>query len=70
MTGGKLSAAQQRFMDQVDGKFGMSMRREKDGTVMPYQSEVKTVAALVRLGVIKWVHAGKGGYHYNGVVRA
>ena len=67
----KLSAAQQRFMDRVDGKFFSAVaRRERDGTVTPWMSEKRTVDSLVRAGLLKWVHAGKDGYTFNGVVRA
>ena len=66
----KLTAAQQALMDQVDGRWALTRRRrERDGTLMPYLTERKTVDALVRMGLLKWVHAGKDGYQYNGVVR-
>lgn len=66
----KLSDAQQSFMDKVDGKFTLARnRRERDGTVMPRLTEKRTVAALVRMGMLTWVWAGQDGHTYNGVVR-
>lgn len=66
----KLTPAQQSLMDQVDGRRVLARdRRERDGTLMPYAAERRTVDALVRMGLLKWVHAGKDGYQYNGVVR-
>lgn len=65
----KLSPAQQRFLDVLDGKNCFLRWPEKDGTVMPFEGEARTVEILVKLGLIKWVDCGKGGYTYNGVVR-
>lgn len=69
MSAPKLSDAQQSFMRAVDGKNWMRPR-EKDGTLMPRATEARTVQALERLGLIKWVRVGEDGYKYNGVIRA
>jgi hypothetical protein len=41
---------------------------EKDGTIMPFIREQRTVESLVRKGFIRWVSGGRDGYIYNGVV--
>ena len=58
-------------MDIVDGTaLGLAyQRRERDGTVVPYRNERRTVDSLVRLGLLKWTSAGSDGYVYSGVAR-
>lgn len=70
--GRKLSAAQQRFLSIVDGTaYGLACnRRERDGTVVPYRSESRTVESLVRIGLLKWTSAGSDGFIYSGVASA
>lgn len=63
----KLTGAQLAFLRVLAGR-GVVRRRERDGTVMPWRSENRTLVVLIRLGLAKWTEAGKGGYIYNGVV--
>jgi len=66
----RLSNAQLRFLQILDGKWPMAFRRcERDGSVMPHRSEARTVESLVRAGLVRWVAAGVDGYQYNGGVR-
>lgn len=65
----KVSSAQMRFLKNFDTKSMPIVRRtQKDGTIMPYQSEMRSIDKLIEKGLLKWVEAGKDGYSYNGVV--
>lgn len=61
----KLSPAQTRILTEF---VGFSIRREPDGTIMPYRDEMRTFGALERHGLVRWVDVGKEGYTYNGWV--
>lgn len=63
----KLSGTQKRFLLILEGKH-IVRDRNHDGTVMPFRAELRTVASLEKIGMLRWVSAGKDGFTYNGVV--
>lgn len=64
----QLSMPQKRLLEILIGKKTSIRRRERDGTFMPCNQEMRTVASLEKAGMLKWAHAGKDGFTYNGVV--
>lgn len=63
----KLSPTQINLMLILAGK-NLLRRRESDGSFMPLAAEKRTVDSLAKQELLRWVHAGKDGFTYNGVV--